>query len=82
MTSLGTHIVTAPNLLRFASQLEEESWTTLVRRRPFQYRVTSNGIQITPRSGKSRQLSRADIAKSCEDFNHRESFAPSDYPEN
>lgn len=73
--------ITAGELLAFAAGLEREPWTTLDRHKPFQYRVTGDGIEVIPESGAVRRLLRAEVAEFCDEFNSLRSFTPSAYPE-
>lgn len=72
--------VTARELLAWASQHEDEDWTTLHEKKPFRYRVLGSGIEYTPESGIPRNVPRKEVESFCAQFDETRSFSPGRYP--
>jgi hypothetical protein len=73
---------TVDELLAYARQHQGDRWTTLVRGSPFRFRVTNDGIEFIPSSGKRRIVARRFLESFCDEFRERSgSFSPRDYPD-
>src|SRR5215216_1249829 len=72
---------TVDELLAWASQHEDDDWTTLRRRLPFRYHVIGPGIEYIPGSGNRRYVPRNELASFCDEFQKSGSFSPGRYPD-
>ncbi|WP_020413732.1 HNH endonuclease [Microbulbifer sp. VTAC004] len=67
------------DFLSFATSMQEEGWVTMTQKKKFSYKVTQEGIKLTPSTGEVRNISHQEINKFIRDFNIKQSFKTSDY---
>lgn len=75
--------INVDELLSHAIKFQREHWVTLVKKAPFQYSVTSTGIEYVPsKSAIPRHVLRRELESFCDDFEkQKRSYSPGNYPD-